>query len=517
MLNGSAKVKLNLIDATQFVSTPNTGLHFIQGMAKRGPINKPDKIYNTWEAWVEDYGGLMLDNDTPKSVKVLLEGGSSVRFSRVVNYTDITDTTTTTAKQSKSSDILDGASNPMFSLTTKGFGSDYNDLIVNIAQASNGDTKSFDLTLTHKTDGTFVTETYTNIVLPTKTLLAGESDYLKDVVEKSSLVEVEYKDITVVPTTMAYDDYTFTGGSNGNTPEAKDYIGDSSTNTGLHAFDEYDDSMQLTTFGKYDDSINVAGSDYAFNRKDLVYYVWLGTGTKTELITKRDKVTSNPYVQFIGGEGITTNLLNNKEDKVNPLPDVLNAIANSDQENGPWYSYAGPKRGILRRFIKLTHNFGTKAKLGDLDELANRQINMVINRNGRTMLWGNFSGQTSNTQLQQISVLRLVIYMRKTLVPTLEEFIDEPNVTSTWLRVYHVVKPFLDTLVDKRALISYRWEGDQFISDPAQWKVNKAVEVQEGKYKIKLFITAISAIREIEIDLTLQDYTIEFNVDSVSA
>lgn len=513
MSNGAAKVKLNVVDDTQFVSTPNTGLHFIQGMAKRGAINKPDKIYNTWESWVEDYGGLMVDNDTPKLIKVLLEGGSSVRFSRVVNYTDITDATTVTAKQAKTGDILDGGSKPMFTLTSKGYGSDYNDLIVNISQASNGDAKSFDLIISAKTDGTLKTETYTNIKLPTKTMLAGESDYLKDVTNGSSLVDVNYKDLTAVPLTMTYDDYDFTGGLNGNAPTLSDYIGDSASDTGLHAFDNYDDSMQLTTFGFYDDDLNVAGSDYSFNRKDLQYYVWLGTGKKEVLITRREKVTSNAYVTFIGGEGITTNVLTGERDKVNPIADIFNNIANSDSSYGPWYAYDGPNRGILRRFIGLTDNYGTKAKLGDLDDLANRQINMVINRNGRTMLWGNFSGQTENTQLTQNSVVRLVIYMRKTLVPTMEEFISEPNVNSTWLRLYYVVLPFLNDLIDRRALISARWEGDQFISNPNQWKINKQADVQQGKYKVKLFITAISAIREIEIDLTLQDYGIEFNVD----
>lgn len=392
MGNGAAKVKFNFTDDTQFVTTPNSGLHFIQGVSEKGTPFKPDKIYNNWAAWKEDYGDLLENNDTPLMVKYLLDGGSSIRFSRVVGYTD-------------------------------------------------------------------------------------------------AEVPVETE------------------------PTLADYVGDSSEKTGFHAFDDFDDSMQLTTFGEYDPDLNTAGANYAKLREDLVYYAWLGTGKKEDLILLRSETPSNPYITFIGGEGVVRDLITGEEFPINPIADILNNITKSDSQYGAWYSYAGPKRGIISRFIKLTDNYGTKARIADLDELADNQINMVISRNGRTMLWGNFSGQVAATQMSQISVVRLIIFLRKTLIPITEEFIDEPNINATWQRLYYVAKPFMDNLVDKNALINYRWEGDQFISDPSQWKINQPIAVQEGKYLVKLFITAISAIREIEINLTLSDYTVEFNVE----
>ncbi len=501
MLNGAAKVKWNFKDDTQFVSTPNTGLHFIQGRASRGPINQPNKIYNTWEQWVEDYGGLMEDDETPSLVKVLLDGGSSIRFSRVAHYEDITDSETLTATKAKVN-INDSTGKKILTLHTKGYGSAYNSLVCMVTKKEG--LPETNITILSTTDGNITPESYAFIAGTTLESFAA--------LQNSYLVDVEWVGEAGATATLATGDFLFTGGSDGEEVELTDYIGDSNSLTGLHAFDEYDDSMQLTTFGNYESDLITAANEYTYRRKDLVYYAWLGTGTKNDLISRRNNYETNPYIHYTGGEGIVTDLMTGARTTVNPVADVLNLLVESDEANGPWQSFAGPNRGIIRRYIGLTHNYGTKARAEDLDELADSQINMVINRNGKTMLWGNFSGQKEDTQYRQHSIVRLVLYMKSVIVPTLETFLEEPNTQSTWLRIYHVIKPFLDTLIDKRAVMTTRWEGDQYITDPTKWKVNKVTDVQEGKYRIKLFITAISAIREIEIDLTLSDYSIEFEL-----
>lgn len=573
----------------------------ILGVAKRGPINRPDILVTSWPMFVKLYGGLMDGNPFAHACKRALEGGCALRVANIRHYTDITNpasydaqfaairatskfslsiaiiagvTLTFTIGASNVSQVFDtssintlnllaakikaqwattaydvvvisatefkvsllagdgvltvgGAGAPvvtetqvtgfiasatsLFDLTPKYPGSDYNNLRITCGAASNGASDSFDLVVEIVGDSNSI-EVYRNLKIagnPT----AGNSNYLEEIVKNSYLVSVVYHDLSgigalpIVPEKIIC---RYSGGSDGSAAVDADYIGSSVSKTGFQAFNPIDDIMDITYYGSSTPVI-IAGAAYASSRKDLVHYYHLSNGSTTTsaLIAERaaNNIDSN-YSFGLGGGLSITNELNSQPLNILASGDLLALIAASDKKYGPWYSFAGLNRGIITNALGVVNNFGTEGQKEDMNLLANRQINMVINRNSRIMLWGSQTSQLSQSQLSLINVRRFLIYLKKFISPILQSYLEEPCEITTWKRLYLQVKPELDNLATQRAIngaegIGWRWVGDQFANTEDDYIINTPADVAVGKYKCRLFLKPVASTQEIALDITL--------------
>lgn len=515
----AAKINFDTKNLTQTVVSNVAGVNFVEGRSIRGPINDPSILINSWPSFVRLYGGLTSDSDAPMLCKRILENGGSIRFNRVAHYTDITDPETLSAITAGAIDISDapeggGVDEPLFRLTPKYPGLDYNNVSVTVATGSNNQPGYFDLIITHATDPT-LKEEYRNLLIEGKPTI-GNSNYLKPIVEGSRLVDVEYLDLSGLADSefVPIEGTTqFAGGTDGEPVVAIDYIGDSSSRTGFYAFDEYDDAMQMGVLDFEDDTIDIAGAAYVGNRKDIIYQIHLSNNLKTSgtIVGKRESLTiDNKFVEFVAGGIKLVNPLTSKVENVSGIADLMILCNKTGQDYGPWYSHAGNTRGLVNGSLGVVNNFGTPANHKDLDNLVDAGINMFINRDNQIKLWGNRSGSYTNDQERFTSIVRLVIFIQKSLRPTLEDFLEEPNDIPTWKRMYYTVKPFMDSLVTKRALYSYQWQGDQFAKNMNELTINDANQVTDGKYKIRLVLKAIGSIQEINVDMILTPAGISF-------
>lgn len=412
------------------------------------------------------------------------------------------------------SSITDVNNFELFELVPKYEGADYNNFIVTLSPGSNGQAGYFNINLKHKIEPT-IQENYVNLKIDGNPS-AATSTYLDKIIGQSKYLNVVYKDLSTTSgqLTPLPISFQYSGGSDGTVPNDSDYIGDSTARNGFFAFDEYDDSYQLTTLDNNAAIVQVSGSAYAKNRGDLVYFPFLDGYDKPTLISKRASLGDNKYQYVFGGFTPINDPITNQVKEINPVGDIFALIAATDKNYGEWYSFAGPNRGIIDGVLGVNPNFGAPASWKDLDDLANRQINMVINRSGSTKLWGNFTGQYKNDQERFLSILRLIMFLKKSLRPTLETFLEEPNDIPTWKRIYYTVKPFLDSLVTRRALYSYQWQGDQNASSLSNLQINDPTEVGEGKYKVNLVIKAIPSIQEINVNIILAPTGVEFEIVS---
>ena len=514
-MTNAAQVKFKTDNLTQVVKSPASGITFVLGQSEKGPFAKPDSIINTWPQFIEEYGGLMGTSIAPLLVKRMLEKGAPIRFSRVGHYTDVTDSSTLVAtKAVASDDVVDGL-NELFELVPKNPGAWGNGLNVFITVGSNGGAEYFNISITHDTDTT-VNEVYKNLIIDGAPS-AANSNYLSDIVNYSKYFDVVYKDLSAsaidapfIPAPIAI---TFSTGTDATGVVATDYIGDSSSLTGFHAFDNYDDAMQIIVADSIEDTVHQAGAAYATLRKDIFYFLHLSNliTDKTSIIAKRDALLLDTKFAAIFGGGLTVlNPTNNQKISIEAITDICALASNSDTEFGEWYSFAGPNRGVIDNALGVINNFGSPARALDLNDLANRQVNMIINRNNGIKLWGNFTAQLKTDQESQLSIARLVVFLQKSLKPLLEGYLEEPNDIPTWKRIYYTVRPFLDTMVTKRALFSYLWQGDQDAASLNNLTINNATDVGQGKYKIKFSIKPIASIQEISVTITLVDGSVSF-------
>ena len=411
--------------------------------------------------------------------------------------------------------LVNSNADELFEIVPKYEGADFNKFELSITPGSNGITNYFNLKFRHVEDPTIVEE-YQNLLIP-GTPTDSQSTYLDKVVGESKYFNVVYKDLSTLTEPIAPLPivFQFTGGSDGSAVTVSDYIGDSASATGLYSFDEYDDAYSLAVFGFDNDAYITAASAYVGLRKDLIFFAHLPNSltSASALMAKRASLNINDkHTYFTAGGVKITDPITSQTKEIAETADVLALVAESDKNFGEWYSFAGPNRGKIAGVLGVVNNFGSQARFDDLNNLANRQINMAVSRDGSVRLMGNFSGQHTNDQESFMNVVRLVLFLKQSMRPALENFLEEPNDIPTWKRIYYTVKPFLDGLITKRALYTYEWQGDQFASGLDSLQVNDATDVSNGKYKVNLLIKAIPSIQEISVNIILTPAGISFEI-----
>lgn len=125
----------------------------------------------------------------------------------------------------------------------------------------------------------------------------------------------------------------------------------------------------------------------------------------------------------------------------------------------------------------------------------------------QTMLWHCFSSQVKQDSERFLSIVRLNLYLKKFLRPVLNKYIEEPNVWSTWKRIWLEVKPTLDSLVDEDAMTEYTWMGDQDATSWDDLSVNNEADARQGKYR---------AILKYKDVVPMQEVTMEIVIDAAS-
>jgi len=541
-------LNINVENDTLSLVETITGINFIEGPTKRGPVAYPNDIIYNWPQWERLFGGLITSSNFPLLAKRILDRGVPIRTNRVAHYTDVADDTTLTADKSAlagvevltfdadlvtantfdvdlngvamasldpiddpfvdsntsmdliatalqgdaavadawvvdtggasnrvimaipanntalaftNGTITNGASQPVCAhsekvglvdddgnlllvLAPKYEGLNYNNLIVTVAAASNGDANYFDLTITH-TQESDLTETYKNQVIGTGVDVAN-STWLDIIINLSALMDFTYQDLSSLGDDLRPRNavHYLLGGDDGDTIEATDYSGDAAGGTGYHAFNNYDDALQIAAPEQYAAAIHTAGETYAAARKDLMYFAHIDNSKKTaaNIITEKDLYSmSSEYASIWGGGLKISHPTTGVVTEISELADILANCSNTDFNYDPWFSIWGPKRGVIPNVLGVVNNFGSPANYGNLNQLANRNINMVITRNSKTMAWGEATARLTADQQQFINIQRMLIWLKKQLKPTVEEFLSDPIDPITWLAIYTAVWP----------------------------------------------------------------------------
>lgn len=292
-------------------------------------------------------------------------------------------------------------------------------------------------------------------------------------------------------------------------PDNNDYIGDAA-GTGFNIFDGYNDFNIIACLDNYVAAVHIGGASYTNNRQDCVYFAHLDNSHNTAALlqTERALITTDTKYLYICAGGLeiidpftpsTGSVVPTIE--IAEIADVCGIAARSEAEFGEWISFAGVRRGLFFNALDVVNNFGNDTTL--MDSLAQRQINMAVNRDGRMFLSGNFSGQLASSRKSFMNVVKLNIFIKKSLRPLLELYLEEPNDFPTFKDIFNAADPFLEGLAsrDLRALLDYAWRGDQDAVDDAQLSINTRADLDQGKYKVELYIKEIVSLQTFTIDI----------------
>jgi hypothetical protein len=160
--------------------------------------------------------------------------------------------------------------------------------------------------------------------------------------------------------------------------------------------------------------------------------------------------TYYPWVKYFDKE-------NNVYINLPATKDAIRNMADVDNKKYPWYAPAGMERGNVD--CKKMHFF---AKLEDEDTLYDGRINPLktYSRDG-VKIWGNKTMYTTETPMDRINVVRLMLYMRKLIIESTRGLLFEPNDVTLKAEFESIVNPILAQIKKDRGITDFKLEVSQ--------------------------------------------------------
>ena len=299
-----------------------------------------------------------------------------------------------------------------------------------------------------------------------------------------------------------------------------DWIGDSATGTGIHAFDDIDDIFGVGSPESNSPEVIAAGISYAEYRKDLVY-VCEPDSTVVDASTAIDfrrgegdydhsAFNSSYGAMYFGRPKIRSSKTSSIID-ISNLGDVFGVHAFSDAKAKPWFAPAGLQRGKIPNTLGVHYNVGTPARASELDDLCDNQINPIVNfSEDGTVIWEELTLQTTPSALQSLHIRRLLIFMRKSLLKVSRIFLFEPNDPVTWRRVYNLIDPFMADLLSNRAFYEYFIQCDQDAKNINDAILNTPERLDRGEFVCRIYIKPTRTLKYLALQSVITKSTANF-------
>jgi len=126
----------------------------------------------------------------------------------------------------------------------------------------------------------------------------------------------------------------------------------------------------------------------------------------------------------------------------------------NDNVSEVWYAIAGFNRAAIDTIKELRYN----PRLGQRDQMYLKQLNPIVKFNPGYTVWGQLTSQAKVSALQDLNIVRLVLYCKRAIEQFCRFFIFELNDEITWSQVSGDVSEFLEDIKNRRGLYSYSVE-----------------------------------------------------------
>lgn len=137
-----------------------------------------------------------------------------------------------------------------------------------------------------------------------------------------------------------------------------------------------------------------------------------------------------------------------------PIYHMSYLLPRNDNVAEVWFAAAGFNRAPIENIKELRFN----PRLGQRDQMYLKQLNPIVKFNPGYTVWGQLTSQARPSALQDLNIVRLVLYCKRALEEYCRYFIFEQNDAITWGQVSGGIVEFLDDIRSRRGLYSFNVE-----------------------------------------------------------
>ena len=139
---------------------------------------------------------------------------------------------------------------------------------------------------------------------------------------------------------------------------------------------------------------------------------------------------------------------------VSPIYHMSYILPRNDTVAELWFAAAGFNRAAIDTIKELRYN----PRLGERDQMYLKQLNPIVKFNPGYVVWGQLTSQARASALQDLNIVRLVLYIKRAFEDFCRFFIFEQNDEITWSLVAGQLVEFLEVIRKKRGLYNYSVE-----------------------------------------------------------
>lgn len=136
---------------------------------------------------------------------------------------------------------------------------------------------------------------------------------------------------------------------------------------------------------------------------------------------------------------------------VSPVYHMASMIPLNDALYNLWYPNAGFQRATISDIKELRFS----PKLTQRDYFYLKQLNPIVKFSVGYTMWGNLTTQTKPSALQDLSIVRLVLYIQRALEQFCKNYIFQFNNEETWSAISSAIIPFLQSVQSQKGLESF--------------------------------------------------------------
>jgi len=172
-----------------------------------------------------------------------------------------------------------------------------------------------------------------------------------------------------------------------------------------------------------------------------------------------------------------------------PIYHMAYIIPRNDNVAELWYAPAGFNRAAINNIKELRYN----PRLGQRDQLYLKQLNPIVRFAQGYTVWGQLTSQAKPSALQDLNIVRLVLYIKRALEQYCRYFIFELNDPITWDQVSVGIVEFLENIQRKRGLMSFSVEVGA-----------TEYEIKTKKMHVNIILQPTRVIEQIELNFFIK-------------